>query len=122
MNNNINEDLKDLNIEDFIWILFIIIALVAIYSDNLEREFLYTRNIDIYKKFHTINIILLIITFCVYLFYTIDNYEELVDLRNYGNISDVEKKELVLIMNILFLIGGAIAIYLEAKALSNTKL
>lgn len=52
--------LQRLNQEDFIWIIYVFIALFAIISDVYERNYVLTNNKKSQKKFKTINITIFI--------------------------------------------------------------
>lgn len=105
--------LQRLNQEDFIWIIYVFIALFAIISDVYERNYVLTNNKKSQKKFKTINITIFIVALFIYVYFVLVNYEDVQALKK-----DISKKEglnqhLSLVSALLFLIGGVIALYVE---------
>ena len=66
---DISENLKELEIEDFIWIISLFSACFALLSNKLEKDYLYTHNLSKEKEYKTINIALLVIAFFIYLYF-----------------------------------------------------
>ena len=100
--------LKRLKNEDFIWIIYFFIAAFAIFSNKLEREYILNNNNVAYKKSKTINIILFLVAFFIYLYFVLLFTQ---DLNNMGKNFNNEKYRntfLQLIAALLFLIGGII--------------
>lgn len=112
-NMNIGVKLSRLNREDFIWIIYLFIALFALLSDKYERDYLLHNNLVSHKKFKTINITILIVAFFIYLYFVLINYEDIKSLR-----CNITKKEVIthhasLVAALLFLVGGLISIWVE---------
>lgn len=100
------EQYRELKKDDIVWYIYIFIVFAAIYSNKLEEDYVFTKNPNEYKVFHNINIIALTVVFFIYLFFVIrsnKNYKKKPSFRT----------ELNLIATIMFLIGGAILLYLE---------
>ena len=74
---NISENLKELEIEDFIWIISLFSACFALLSNKLEKDYLYTHNLSKEKEYKTINITLLVIAFFIYLYFMMLNYKRI---------------------------------------------
>lgn len=74
---DISENLKELEIEDFIWIISLFSACFALLSNKLEKDYLYTHNLSKEKEYKTINITLLIISFFIYLYFMMLNYKRI---------------------------------------------
>lgn len=71
---SILRNLKELEIEDLIWVITLFTASFAIVSNKLERGFLFTGDLTKQKKFKTINITLLSIAFFIYLYFVMLAY------------------------------------------------
>ena len=70
MSNDINDRLKEINIEDFIWIIYLGIIALSFYSNNLERKyFIYKNEID-KEKYKNIIILIFSILVFVYLYFS----------------------------------------------------
>ena len=74
---DISENLKELEIEDFIWIISLFSACFALLSNKFEKDYLYTHNLSKEKEYKTINIALLVIAFFIYLYFMMLNYKRI---------------------------------------------
>lgn len=74
---DISENLKELEIEDFIWVISLFSACFALLSNKLEKDYLYTHNLSKEKEYKTINITLLVISFFIYLYFMMLNYKRI---------------------------------------------
>ena len=108
----LQEKLKDLKIEDFIWIIYIGIIFFSWYSNSLERDYFITGNKTSKDKYRTIIIIIFSILVIVYLYFFIDSLE---DFNNLKDTDTKKKKELItlsLVASTLILISGLIFLYI----------
>ena len=88
----LNDKLKELKTEDYIWIVYIGIIILSWYSNSLERKF-YIYNDKISKdKYRKIMIIIFIILVIVYLYFLKGAVE---DLRKLKPTDSIKKKRLV---------------------------
>lgn len=111
--NDINEQLKEIAIEDFIWIIFIFTSIAALLSDNFEKKWLLTKNKKDYVTYKEINIVLLIISFLVYLYFFIINYKKYKQAHQTGTIKDMFFNDINFVAASLFLIAGLLNLYTE---------
>ena len=74
------ESLRELNIEDKIWITYFFLASFAIYSNHLERVSVLNQDRNARLKSQTINITLLSIGFFIYLYFFFFSYQHLKEL------------------------------------------
>ena len=109
--------LKRLKNEDFIWIIYFFIAAFAIFSNKLERDYVLNKNSVAYKKSKTINIILFLVAFFIYLYFVLLITEDLHSMEKNFNNTNYRNTFLQLIAALLFLIGGAI--YLVQEVTTN---
>ena len=112
----IKEQLNELRIEDYIWIIFIFVSIVAIVSDHFERDWLLTKNKDDYKTYKTINVVLLTISFLVYLYFVLLSYKKYKQTIHKRSIRELFFSEVNLFAASLFLIGGILNIFTEIKS------
>ena len=75
--NEIKEALKNLEIEDFIWIVSLFIAIFAIISNKYERDFLINQNRGSQRNFRTIDLGITIISFFIYFYFLMLTYNNL---------------------------------------------
>ena len=100
MNNNLEQKLKDIDEEDIIWLIFIGIFILRIYSNKVEREYRINNKLDCRKKYHKINEFTYIIAIVIALYYIYRNW-------------NTENRNISLITNGLSIIVLVIFYYLE---------
>jgi hypothetical protein len=115
MNNEIEERLKELNIEDFIWIIYIGIIFMSYYANGLERKYFTKNDIQSKKKYREIMIGIFIVLVIVYIYFLIDSYQSLKSI----NINTSKKQKDLLILSFLgslfIVISGIIFLYIAIK-------
>jgi cation transport ATPase len=110
MDITINE-LKRLKFEDFIWLLFAFLCFINIYGDDLQKKYLNTNDPNLEIKSNEVFLFTLIVTFFIYLYFFIRNYNAL------KNASfDTKSLYIVKILGSSFLLAGVIClIYFQKK-------
>ena len=112
---DLEEKLKEIKIENFIWIIYIGIIIYSYYSNYLEkRYYLYNNKEDKDKYRQTLLIIFSILIVVYYYFFK----SSLDDYNNLRKTDTKEKKELVtlsLIASLLIFISGLIFLYVAYK-------
>lgn len=110
---NIGVRLNRLKQEDFIWIIYIFIAIAALYSNSLEKDYYIKNNKNAFYKEKAINTTILVIAFFIYLYFLLLTTEDLSNMeKNFRDKSYIETFA-KLIAAILFLVGGAIYVVIE---------
>lgn len=119
MSNELEEKLKQLRIEDFIWFIYIGIIFLSYYSNCLERKYYVFNDINSKNKYRNIMILIFSILIIVYLYFLYDSYKSINGL----NCNDCEKKKRLLYLSflasLLIFISGIIFLYI---AISDTDL
>lgn len=115
-NDDIINELKRLRFEDFLWILFAILALANIYGDNNEAEYLRTNDNSFRAKANHIFEITLIITLLIYLYFLIRNYHAYKKARP----QDKNLYKVKLLGSALLIAGIICLIYFQTKQTSFT--
>ncbi len=108
----IENRLRDIKIEDFIWVIYLIIIGLSYYSNSLEKRYFLYNDIDSKEKYRKIIIVIFSILLIVYLYFLKDSYNDIVNIKE--SDSD-KKKELIYLsfMGSLFiLISGVIFLYI----------
>lgn len=107
--------LKELRIEEFIWIVYVGIIIFSFYSNSLERRyFLYGDNLA-KEKYRSSLIIIFSILVLVYLYFFKDSLVDVLHIKPYDSY---EKKRLVylsFIGSLLILISGFVFLYIAYK-------
>lgn len=97
-----DEKLKKIDEEDFIWEVFLILFILKLHSNQVEREYRINNDKSCRKRYHYINEFTLISALIIYAYFIYCNYKE------------EESNNLALIGNVLSVIALMIFIYLEA--------
>lgn len=111
----LNQKLKQLRIEEFIWIIYIGIIILSFYSNSLERKYFVCNDIESKEKYRRTMILIFSILIVVYLYFFKDSYN---DLKNIKSDDSLDKKNLVYLsfLGSLFIaISGFIFLYIAVK-------
>lgn len=114
-NEELNKRLKQLKIEDFIWIIYIGIIIMSWYSNYFERKYFIYNDLESKEKYRKIIIFIFIILVIIYAYFCKDSYEDLKSLNSYDS---EEKKQLTLlsfIASLLIVISGIIYLFIAIK-------
>ena len=105
--------LKQLKIEEFIWIIYLVIIGLSFYSNYIERKYIIFDDNQSKNKYRTLNIIIFTIAVIVYLYFTYSGYQDLTSL----NSDDSENKKnftyLSFIASLFTLISGLLFLYIS---------
>ncbi|MGN1295902.1 MAG: hypothetical protein ACI4U5_05785 [Bacilli bacterium] len=74
--NIFNDDIKRLNFEDYIWIIFVFLCFLNIYGNQLEKIYLRTNKAYYRNKSNSAYILALVIVFIIYGYFIIRNYSQ----------------------------------------------
>ncbi len=107
--------LKQLDIEDFIWLIYIGIIFMSWFANSLERDFFITNNEASKDKYRNIMIIIFSVLVAVYVYFFKDSLSDVVNLKP----TDTPKKRnlvsLSFIASALILISGLIFLYIAIE-------
>ena len=113
--NEVNEKLKELKIEDFIWLIYIIIIFMSWYSNYLERKYFIYNDTNSKEQYRKIIITIFSILIIVYIYFLISSYNDLKKIKE----NDNDKKKTLLFLSfigsLLILISGFIFLYIAIK-------
>jgi uncharacterized membrane protein len=114
MNDEIIARLKEIKIEDYIWIVYLGIIFLSYYSNSLERDYFLNKNEDSKERYRIIMIIIFSILVIVYYYFL---KESLNDLKNIYKYNDTKKEKVILsfLGSLLIFISGIIFLYLAIK-------
>ncbi len=111
----INNRLKQIKIEDYVWLIYIGIIFLSWYSNNLERDYLINNNEISKEKYQSILVFIFLVLLIVYLYFFKESFDDFLNLKIFD--SD-KKKELVTLSFIgmsLFVVGGIIFLYIALE-------
>ena len=115
VNEELDRKLKQLKIEDFIWVIYIGIILLNWYSNSLERQYFVNNDVQSKEKYRQILILIFSILIVVYLYFLKDSYDDIKNIDLYD--SDKKKKLIFLsfIASLLIAISGFIFLYIAVQ-------
>ena len=108
-----SETLNELRIEDYIWIIYIFLAIFALVSNYYEKEYLKKNKKKDENIFRTINTEIFIVTFLIYLYFVYLNYKHIKRLDIHSSPKKILAANAGLIAAILFLIAGGISLLIS---------
>lgn len=111
----LNEKLKQLNIEDSIWVVYIGIIFLSWYSNSLERKYYCFNDLESKKKYRSIMTSIFIVLLIVYFYFLMDSINSLKSIDE--NTSEETKTLLYLsfIASLFIFISGLIFLYISIK-------
>lgn len=101
-----NDDLKEVKINEWIWIIFVILSLANIYGDELEKNTLNQNHIH-NKKAKNIFLITATIALIIYFYFTVHSYNKLKKTK----MQNTYLQEINFIGNTLVFLGALLLIY-----------
>ncbi len=111
----LNRRLKQLKIEDFIWIIYIGIILFSLYSNTLERKYFLYNDQKSKEKYRKITIGIFVILVIVYTYFLKDSLEDIKSLKPYDTEEKKNLTKLSFIGSLLIFISGIIFLYIAYK-------
>ena len=103
--------LRQLLIEDYIWVLYVGIILLSWYSNSLERKYYVNNDLEAKDKYRKILIVIFSILLLVYFYFLESAFE---DVKNLKSSDSDERKRLVLISffgSLCVFISGVVFLY-----------
>lgn len=111
----LEKKLKQLKIEDFIWLIYIGIIFMSWFANSLERDFFINSNESSKVKYRNIMIIIFTILVAVYVYFFKDSLD---DVKNLKPTDTRKKRNLVsisFIASALILISGLMFLYIAIE-------
>lgn len=109
---NITNRLREIKIEDFIWLIYIGIIFFSWFANGLERKYFIYNDTDSREKYRIVMTGIFIVLVIVYFYFLKESYKDLKGLKP----SDSEKKKrltwLSFIASLLIFISGIIILYI----------
>lgn len=115
MDNDIYEKLKELKIEDFIWITYLGISTMALYSNIIERHYVIYKDYISKEKYRNINITIFSILILIYIYFILTNYKNYKEAKENNNLNKIKYNYLSYVGAIIALISGIIFLYVAIK-------
>ncbi len=110
--NDIKNRLKEIQIEDFIWIIYLGIIALSFYSNYLEKDYFINNSIDSKYKYRSIIIFIFSVLLIVYAYFLYDSYQSVKSLNNNENDKTKLLTYLSFYASLLIFISGLIFLYI----------
>ena len=112
---NLEDKLRQIKIEDYIWLIYIGIIILSWYSNYLEKKYYCFNDLESKKKYREIMTTIFIILILVYFYFLKDSYSSLKSINE--NTSEKTKNLLYLsfIASLLIFISGLIFLYISIE-------
>lgn len=114
-NKELNNKLKQLKTENFIWVIYIGIILLSWYSNSLEKRYFIYNDLQSKEKYRKIIIFIFSILLIIYFYFLKDSYKDIKNIKPY----DSEKKQQLITLSfvgsLLITISGLIFLYIAIK-------
>ena len=110
--NELNNKLKELKAEEFVWIIYIGIIILSFYSNDLERKYFINNDLESKKKYTDLMIIIFTVLLIIYMYFAKSSLD---DVRNLKQNDSMDKKRLTYLSfvgSFLILISGIIFLYI----------
>ena len=112
MNYELENKLKQIKIENYIWVIYIGIIFLSWYSNNLEKNYYLYNNLKSKQNYRYTLIIIFTILLIIYFYFVMSAYD---DYKNIKPTDSNQKKNLVflsLLGSLLIFISGVIFLYI----------
>lgn len=106
-----NEDLsrlKDIKIENYIWIIYIGIIVLSWYANSKEKDFIINKNENSKKEYQALMILIFTILLFIYYYFTIDSYDDVNELTPLDSKKKIILRYASFVGSFLILISGII--------------
>lgn len=113
MDEDLKKRLQQLTIEDNIWILYIGIIIISLYSNYLERKyFIYKDNIS-RKKYKELTTLVFSILLVVYIYFLKDSIDSIRSLKENDSYKKKKLVYLSFLASLLITISGLLFLYIS---------
>ena len=115
MNYELNNKLKQIKIEDYIWVIYIGIIFLSWYSNYLEKNYYLYNDLNSKNKYRYTLIFIFAILLIVYFYFLKSAYE---DYKNLKENDSNQKKNLVILAllgSLFVFLSGLIFLYIAIK-------
>ena len=107
MNEDLNR-LKDIKVENYIWIIYIGIIVLSWYANSKEKDFIIYKNENSKKEYQALMILIFTILLFIYYYFTIDSYDDVRELTSLDSKKKIVLRYASFVGSFLILISGII--------------
>ena len=111
-NNELNERLKQINIEDYIWIVYLGIILLSWYGNSFERKYYINKDQTSKTKYQNITILIFSILIIVYFYFLKSSISDIKNIKPYYSQKKKDLIYLSFIGSLLVTLSGVIFLFI----------
>ena len=111
----VNEKLKDIEVENFIWIIYLLIIFLSYYSNSLEKEYYLNNDLESKEKYRKILIFIFTVLVIIYMYFLKDAYDGVKDLKHNDSTKKKALITLSFLASLLIVISGFIFLYIAIE-------
>ena len=111
----VNEKLKDIEVENFIWIIYLLIIFLSYYSNSLEKKYYLNNDLESKEKYRKILILIFTVLVIIYLYFLKDSIDGIKDLKYNDSTKKKNLVTLSFIGSLLIVISGLIFLYIAIE-------
>lgn len=115
MNEYLENKLREIKIEDFVLVIYLIIIIISFYANYLERDSLVNNNQGSKDKYKDLETLVFVIAVLVSVYFVINNYNRVVNYEADINNEPYDALLLLFIVAILALVSSFILLYVSVK-------
>ena len=102
------EKLNKIKIEKYVWVIYIVIIILSWYANYKEKNYLLYNDQKSKREYQNLLIFIFGVLLVVYLYFTIDGYEDIKNLNIYDSLKKRKLTYASFIGSVLILISGFI--------------
>ena len=110
--NTVINKLKELKIEEYIWVIYLGIIFLSFYSNSLERNYYLYNDLNSKQKYQDIIIIIFTILLVIYIYFFYNAYKEVKNINPNDNKKKNDLIYLSFIASLFLLFSGIIYLYI----------
>ncbi len=110
--NEVNAKLKDINVENNIWVIYIIIIFASWYSNSLEKKYFLYNDKNSKEKYREIMIKIFLILTIVYFYFFKSAMDDINELKPTDTLKKRKLTELSAIGSLLIVVSGLVFLYI----------
>ena len=108
----INNKLKEIKIEEFVWIIYIGIIIYSFYSNSLERKYVLFNDLKSREKYRETLIIIFSVLVIIYYYFLKSSYNSVQELTINDSLNKQKLTYLSFLGSLLIFISGIIFLYI----------
>lgn len=112
---DLTERLRDLKIEDHIWLIYVGIIVLSWIANSLERRYFVFNDLDSKEKYRNLMIFIFSILVIVYLYFFNDSYKDLKKLKPFDPENKKNLTFLSFLGSLFVTLSGFIFLYIIIK-------